>query len=161
MQPAKVPGRAGRWSHPVKKREPKKGIRHKLDEIYDSLESENVRVEANEEPPEPESREAPLREEATLDPVQQYLREIGKVRLLTPKEEIELARRIEKGDKAAREKMIQSNLRLVVYIAKHYASRSYGLSLLDLIQEGNLGLFKAVERYNWRRGVRFPTYARW
>jgi hypothetical protein len=69
------------------------------------------------------------------------------VRLLTPKEEIELARRIEKGDAAAREKMIQSNLRLVVYIAKHYASRSYGLSLLDLVQEGNLGLFKAVERY--------------
>jgi RNA polymerase primary sigma factor len=160
MQPVKAPGRAGRWHHPLKKQEPKKAI-HKLDEIYDSLESENVRVPADEEPAEPESREAPQREEAALEPVQQYLREIGKVRLLTPKEEIDLARCIEKGDKAAREKMIQSNLRLVVYIAKHYASRSYGLSLLDLIQEGNLGLFKAVERYNWRRGVRFPTYARW
>jgi len=91
--------------------------------------------------------------------VQHYLREIGRVRLLTPKEEIELARRIEKGDAAAREKMIQANLRLVVYIAKHYASRSYGLSLLDLIQEGNLGLFKAVERYNWRRGSGFPPMA--
>jgi len=67
----------------VKKREAKKGVR-KLDQIYDSLESENVRVVADEETPEPESREAPLREEATLDPVQQYLREIGKVRLLTP-----------------------------------------------------------------------------
>ncbi|MBK7552843.1 MAG: sigma-70 family RNA polymerase sigma factor [Syntrophaceae bacterium] len=103
----------------------------------------------------------PRREDVSLDPVQHYLREIGRVRLLTPKEEIELARRIEKGDAAAREQMIRANLRLVVYIAKHYASRSYGLSLLDLIQEGNMGLFKAVERYNWRRGVRFPTYARW
>ncbi len=149
------------------KRGTKKEVRKQLTEIYDSLESENVRVPVDEEAPaweiepKPKRDEAPLREEATLDPVQHYLREIAKVRLLTPREEIELGRLIEKGDKAAREKMIQSNLRLVVYIAKHYASRSYGLSLLDLIQEGNLGLFKAVERYNWRRGVRFPTYARW
>jgi RNA polymerase primary sigma factor len=145
----------------LKKREPKKEGRRKLVEIFDSLESENVRVSVEEEPPEPQDREAPRREDVTLDPVQHYMREIGRVRLLTPKEEIELARRIEKGDPAARERMIQANLRLVVYIAKHYASRSYGLSLLDLVQEGNLGLFKAVERYNWRRGVRFPTYARW
>jgi RNA polymerase primary sigma factor len=145
----------------LKKREPKKEGRRKLAEIFDSLESENVRVSVEEEPPEPQDREAPRREDVSLDPVQHYLREIGRVRLLTPKEEIELARRIEKGDTAARERMIQANLRLVVYIAKHYASRSYGLSLLDLVQEGNLGLFKAVERYNWRRGVRFPTYARW
>ena len=145
----------------MKKREPKKEGRRKLVEIFDSLESENVRVSVEEEPPEPRDSEAPRREDITLDPVQHYLREIGRVRLLTPKEEIELARRIEKGDRLARERMIQANLRLVVYIAKHYASRSYGLSLLDLVQEGNLGLFKAVERYNWRRGVRFPTYARW
>ncbi len=149
------------------KRGTKKEVRKQLTEIYDSLESENVRVPVDEEAPaweiepEPKRDEAPLRDEAILDPVQHYLREIAKVRLLTPREEIELGRLIEKGDKAAREKMIQSNLRLVVYIAKHYVSRSYGLSLLDLIQEGNLGLFKAVERYNWRRGVRFPTYARW
>lgn len=135
--------------------------RRKLVEIFDSLEAEHVRVSMEEEPPEVESRPVPRQEDVSLDPVQHYLREIGRVRLLTPKEEIELARRIEKGDAAARERMIQANLRLVVYIAKHYVSRSYGLSLLDLIQEGNMGLFKAVERYNWRRGVRFPTYARW
>ncbi len=135
--------------------------RRKLVEIFDSLEAEHVRVSVEEEPPEVESPPVPRREDVSLDPVQHYLREIGRVRLLTPKEEIELARRIEKGDAAARERMIQANLRLVVYIAKHYVSRSYGLSLLDLIQEGNMGLFKAVERYNWRRGVRFPTYARW
>ena len=139
----------------------KKEGRRKLVQIFDSLEAENVRVSVDEEPPEPESPALPRREDITLDPVQHYLREIGRVRLLTPREEIELARLIEKGDAAARERMIQSNLRLVVYIAKHYAGRSYGLSLLDLVQEGNLGLFKAVERYNWRRGVRFPTYARW
>ena len=139
----------------------KKEGRRKLVEIFDSLEAENVRVSADEEPPEPEGPPLPRREDISLDPVQHYLREIGRVRLLTPKEEIDLARRIEKGDAAARERMIQANLRLVVYIAKHYVGRSYGLSLLDLIQEGNMGLFKAVERYNWRRGVRFPTYARW
>ena len=139
----------------------KKEGRRKLVEIFDSLEAEHVRVSVEEDPPEVESRPVPRREDVSLDPVQHYLREIGRVRLLTPKEEIDLARRIEKGDAAARERMIQANLRLVVYIAKHYVSRSYGLSLLDLIQEGNMGLFKAVERYNWRRGVRFPTYARW
>lgn len=139
----------------------KKEGRRKLVEIFDSLEAEHVRVSVEEQPPEVESPPMPRREDVSLDPVQHYLREIGRVRLLTPKEEIDLARRIEKGDAAARERMIQANLRLVVYIAKHYVSRSYGLSLLDLIQEGNMGLFKAVERYNWRRGVRFPTYARW
>jgi RNA polymerase primary sigma factor len=138
----------------------KKEGRRKLAEIFDSLEAEHVRVPA-EGPPEADEPPVPRREDVSLDPVQHYLREIGRVRLLPPKEEIELARRIEKGDAAAREQMIRANLRLVVYIAKHYASRSYGLSLLDLIQEGNMGLFKAVERYNWRRGVRFPTYARW
>jgi len=145
----------------VKKSGSRKEGRPKLVEIFDSLEAEQVRVPAEEEPPEAESPPVPRREDDSLDPVQHYLREIGRVRLLTPKEEIDLARRIEKGDAAARERMIQANLRLVVYIAKHYVGRSYGLSLLDLIQEGNMGLFKAVERYNWRRGVRFPTYARW
>jgi RNA polymerase primary sigma factor len=145
----------------VKKREPKQEHHRKLTEIYDFLESESVQVPGDEESAEPESAGAGKPEEAPLDPVQHYLREIGKVRLLTPKEEIDLARLVEKGDAAARERLIRANLRLVVYIAKHYSSRSYGLSLLDLVQEGNLGLFKAVERYDWRRGVRFPTYARW
>jgi len=145
----------------MKKREPKKEGRRKLVEIFDSLESENVRVSEEEEPPEPQEREVPRREDVSLDPVQHYLREIGRVRLLTPKEEIELARRIEKGDAAAREKMIQANLRLVVYIAKHYSSRSYGLSLLDLVQEGNIGLMKAVEKFDHHKGCKFSTYAIW
>ena len=85
----------------MKKREPKKDGRRKLAEIFDSLESENVRVSVEEEPPEPARPVTPRREDVSLDPVQHYLREIGRVRLLTPKEEIELARRIEKGDAAA------------------------------------------------------------
>ncbi|MBI2322005.1 MAG: sigma-70 family RNA polymerase sigma factor [Chloroflexi bacterium] len=93
------------------------------------------------------------------DPVRLYLREIRSARLLTAVEEVELARRIEAGDERAAERMIRSNLRLVVSIAKKYTGR--GLSLLDLIQEGNVGLMRAVERYDWRRGFRFSTYATW
>jgi RNA polymerase primary sigma factor len=95
----------------------------------------------------------------STDPVRQYLREIGKVALLTAEEEIELAKRYEKGDKKAKDKLTESNLRLVVSIAKKYIGR--GLSLLDLIQEGNQGLIRAVEKYDWRRGYKFSTYATW
>lgn len=95
----------------------------------------------------------------STDPVRQYLREIGKVPLLTAEEEIELAKRYEKGDKKAKDKLIESNLRLVVSIAKKYIGR--GLSLLDLIQEGNQGLIRAVEKYDWRKGYKFSTYATW
>jgi len=95
----------------------------------------------------------------TSDPVRMYLREIGKVPLLTKEEEVELAKRIEKGDKRAKEKLIVSNLRLVVSIAKKYLNR--GLSFLDLIQEGNTGLMRAVEKFDWRRGYKFSTYATW
>jgi len=88
-----------------------------------------------------------------------YLREIGKISLLTAKDEIELAKRIEKRSLAAKKKLTESNLRLVVSIAKKYVGR--GLTLLDLIQEGNQGLIRAVEKYDWRRGYKFSTYATW
>ncbi|HBC73236.1 MAG: RNA polymerase sigma factor [Candidatus Amesbacteria bacterium GW2011_GWB1_47_19] len=96
---------------------------------------------------------------ATTDPVRMYLREIGKIPLLKPEEEISLAQRIEKGDRRAKRKLTESNLRLVVSIAKKYVMR--GLSLLDLIQEGNQGLIRAVEKYDWRKGYKFSTYATW
>lgn len=95
----------------------------------------------------------------TSDPVRMYLREIGKIPLLVAKDEIDLAKRIEKGSLAAKKKLTESNLRLVVSIAKKYVGR--GLSLLDLIQEGNQGLIRAVEKYDWRRGYKFSTYATW
>ena len=95
----------------------------------------------------------------TTDPVRMYLREIGKIPLLKPEEEISLAQKIEKGDRKAKKKLTESNLRLVVSIAKKYVMR--GLSLLDLIQEGNQGLIRAVEKYDWRKGYKFSTYATW
>jgi len=93
------------------------------------------------------------------DSIQMYLREIGKVPLLTGEEEISLAQRIGKGDAAARKKLTEANLRLVVSIAKKYMGRNLGL--LDLIQEGNLGLFRAVEKFDWTKGYKFSTYATW
>lgn len=95
----------------------------------------------------------------STDPVRQYLREIGKVPLLNAEEEVELAKRYEEADRRAKDKLTESNLRLVVSIAKKYIGR--GLSLLDLIQEGNQGLIRAVEKYDWRRGYKFSTYATW
>src|SRR3990167_4755430 len=95
----------------------------------------------------------------TTDPVRMYLREIGKIPLLKPPEEISLAQKIEKGDRKAKKKLTESNLRLVVSIAKKYVMR--GLSLLDLIQEGNQGLIRALEKYDWRKGYKFSTYATW
>ena len=93
------------------------------------------------------------------DSIQMYLREIGKVPLLTGEEEMELAKRIGKGDVAARKRLTEANLRLVVSIAKKYMGRNLGL--LDLIQEGNLGLFRAVDKFDWRKGFKFSTYATW
>ncbi|MFA5106719.1 MAG: RNA polymerase sigma factor RpoD [Patescibacteria group bacterium] len=93
------------------------------------------------------------------DSIQMYLREIGKVPLLTADEEIQLAKRKEKGDVEAAKRMVQANLRLVVSIAKKFTGRS--LSLLDLIQEGNIGLFRAVEKFDYRKGYKFSTYATW
>ncbi|MFA6183585.1 MAG: RNA polymerase sigma factor RpoD [Parcubacteria group bacterium] len=95
------------------------------------------------------------------DSVQMYLREIGKVPLLKSDDEVRLAKLIEKGDIPAKQKLTESNLRLVVSIAKKYVGRSNNLSLLDLIQEGNIGLFKAVEKFDYHKGYKFSTYATW
>jgi RNA polymerase primary sigma factor len=95
----------------------------------------------------------------TTDALQLFLNEAGRYPLLTAQEEVELAKRIERGDKAAKDRMINSNLRLVVSIAKKY--QGHGLSLLDLIQEGIIGLIRAVEKFDWRRGYKFSTYATW
>jgi len=96
---------------------------------------------------------------ATSDPVRLYLREIGRVKLLTAEQEVSLARRIEHGGEAAKRQLVEANLRLVVSIARRYAGR--GLSLLDLVQQGNLGLIRAVEKFDYRRGFKFSTYATW
>jgi RNA polymerase primary sigma factor len=93
------------------------------------------------------------------DPVRMYLKEIGKVPLLTAEQEIELAKRMEEGDEEAKKKLAEANLRLVVSIAKRYVGR--GMLFLDLIQEGNLGLIKAVEKFDYRKGYKFSTYATW
>ena len=95
------------------------------------------------------------------DPIQLYLKEIGRVSFLTPDEEKDLARKIEKGDEESKKGLAQANLRLVVSIAKKYIGRSPNLTFLDLIQEGNLGLFRAVEKFDWRKGYKFSTYATW
>jgi len=97
----------------------------------------------------------------SFDNVQMYLKEIGRVPLLTAHEEVKLAKLIECGEEEARQKLTQANLRLVVNIAKRYVGRSRNLSLLDLIQEGNIGLFKAVEKFDYHRGYKFSTYATW
>ncbi|MEK7630804.1 MAG: sigma-70 family RNA polymerase sigma factor [Patescibacteria group bacterium] len=102
-----------------------------------------------------------LEKDSSQDSVQMYLREIGRISLLKGEEERQLAMRIEKGDEDAKSKLTQANLRLVVSIAKRYVGRSSNLSLLDLIQEGNIGLFRAVEKFDWRRGFKFSTYATW
>jgi RNA polymerase primary sigma factor len=97
--------------------------------------------------------------ESTTDALQLFLREAGRHQLLTAAQEVELAKRIERGDERAKAHMIQANLRLVVSIAKNY--RNQGLPFLDLIQEGTLGLIRAVEKFDWRRGYKFSTYATW
>jgi RNA polymerase primary sigma factor len=99
--------------------------------------------------------------DSTSDLVQMYLREIGRVPLLKGEDEIRLAKAIEKGDLAAKQKLTEANLRLVVSIAKKYVGRSHNLSLLDLIQEGNIGLFRAVEKFDYKKGFKFSTYATW
>ena len=93
------------------------------------------------------------------DPVRMYLKEIGRIPLLSSEEEIELAKRMEMGDEEAKKKLSEANLRLTVSIAKRYSGR--GMQFLDLIQEGNLGLIKAVEKFDYRKGYKFSTYATW
>jgi RNA polymerase primary sigma factor len=133
-----------------------------IDHGVELMEGEQHKSPPHEEP-EPElEKVAPkldLTVEPSLDSLRLYLREIGKVPLLTADEEVSLAKRIERGDMSAKTQMIEANLRLVVSIAKSYLGR--GLSFLDLIQEGSLGLIRAVEKFDYRKGFKFSTYATW
>jgi RNA polymerase primary sigma factor len=115
--------------------------------------------DADKEPDAPRKPEIDLTVEPSLDSLRLYLRSIGKVELLTADREVSLAKRIERGDLLAKQEMVEANLRLVVSIAKGYLGR--GLSFLDLIQEGSLGLIRAVEKFDYRRGYKFSTYATW
>lgn len=143
-----------------------------IDKVYETLEEMGIDIiNDNEEDIIPEEvimpeEETPEELDLTIpeginidDPVRMYLKEIGKVPLLTAEEEVELAKRIEKGDMEAKRKLAEANLRLVVSIAKRYVGR--GMLFLDLIQEGNLGLIKAVEKFDYRKGYKFSTYATW
>ena len=138
-----------------------------LDELYAALEMRGVQVaeEETELPLLDEEQIGKLEHELSAegvaldDPVKTYLKEIGRVPLLTPEEEIDLAIRISNGDEAAKKRLSEANLRLVVSIAKRYVGR--GMLFLDLIQEGNLGLIKAVEKFDYTKGYKFSTYATW
>lgn len=150
-----------------------------LEALYDKLENAGIRVVGSEEILKIETdklsedfdeekkgkkkKERPMEEvgDSTSDLVQMYLREIGRVPLLKGEDEIRLAKAIEKGDLNAKQKLTEANLRLVVSIAKKYVGRSHNLSLLDLIQEGNIGLFRAVEKFDYKKGFKFSTYATW
>ena len=142
-----------------------------IEKIYDTLESsgveivddmEDLQIDDAEIAKEVEGAEAPDAGADTVsidDPVKVSLKAIGRVPLLTPEEEIELAVRIGEGDEAAKQRLSEANLRLVVSIAKRYLGR--GMQFLDLIQEGNLGLIKAVEKFDYTKGFKFSTYATW
>ena len=136
-----------------------------LEALYGRLEESGIRVDEVREylsiPKEEEIEKRKVEEEAPLDSVQMYLKEIGRISFVTAEQEKELAKRIEKGDIESKKQLARANLRLVVSIAKRYVGRSANLTLLDLIQEGNLGLFRAVEKFDWRRGYKFSTYATW
>ena len=140
-----------------------------LEGLYERLEGANINIiesgrvfeeEKNKEYEEKKKIEVEFGD-ASADSVQMYLKEIGRYPLLTGDEEVELAKRIEKNDESARQKLALSNLRLVVSIAKKYVGRSANLTMLDLIQEGNIGLFKAVEKFDYKKGYKFSTYATW
>ncbi|WP_207640164.1 RNA polymerase sigma factor RpoD [Desulfofundulus thermocisternus] len=142
-----------------------------IDDIYEKLASMGIEVvpevpdlepmdDAVIEPSAEEDVDLSIPEGIAIDdPVRMYLKEIGRIPLLTPEEEIELAKRIEQGDEEAKRRLAEANLRLVVSIAKRYVGR--GMLFLDLIQEGNLGLIKAVEKFDYRKGYKFSTYATW
>jgi RNA polymerase primary sigma factor len=133
-----------------------------IDHGVDLMEGEQHKHPPHEQPEPEEEKTTPkldLTVEPSLDSLRLYLREIGKVPLLTADQEVYLAKRIERGDMSAKTQMIEANLRLVVSIAKSYLGR--GLSFLDLIQEGSLGLIRAVEKFDYRKGYKFSTYATW
>ena len=141
-----------------------------LDKLLETLEQLNIEVvdedieqdlkKIEEEPEETEEEVFAVPDGVSIDdPVRMYLKEIGKVALLTPAEEVELAQKMGEGDQEAKRKLAEANLRLVVSIAKRYVGR--GMQFLDLIQEGNLGLIKAVEKFDYKKGYKFSTYATW
>ena len=135
-----------------------------LEEIYDNFKERGIEIKEVQEFLEVKTKKEKKEKKASvgkIDPIQIYLKEIGKTGFLTAKEEKELAKRIELEDEDAKNKLALANLRLVVSIAKKYVGRSPNLTLLDLIQEGNLGLFKAVKKFDWRKGYKFSTYATW
>ncbi len=137
-----------------------------IDKIYETVENMSIDIvgelEEDDEDTQTNENEAEISVPEGIsidDPVRMYLKEIGKVSLLTAEEEVELARRMEQGDPEAKRRLAEANLRLVVSIAKRYVGR--GMLFLDLIQEGNLGLIKAVEKFDYRKGYKFSTYATW
>ncbi|HLU23842.1 RNA polymerase sigma factor RpoD [Lederbergia graminis] len=151
---------------------------HQMDEYYEQLTDQGIQLleenedsEDSDESPDADEIQKDSEEEFDLndlsvppgvkinDPVRMYLKEIGRVDLLSAEEEIELAKRIEKGDEEAKKRLAEANLRLVVSIAKRYVGR--GMLFLDLIQEGNMGLIKAVEKFDYDKGFKFSTYATW
>ncbi len=130
--------------------------------VFNLLQEMEITVKDSEDEEEEQEKAAelePLEGISIDDPVRMYLKEIGRVPLLTAQEEVDLAKRMERGDEEAKRKLIEANLRLVVAIAKKYVGR--GMLFLDLIQEGNLGLIRAVEKFDWRKGFKFSTYATW
>jgi len=135
-----------------------------LEKVYDNFKDRGVQIKEMQEFLETKTKKEKKGRKALIgkiDPIQMYLKEIGKSGFLSAKEEKELAKRIEAGDEEAKNRLALANLRLVVSIAKKYVGRSPNLTLLDLIQEGNLGLFKAVKKFDWRKGYKFSTYATW
>jgi RNA polymerase primary sigma factor len=128
-----------------------------IDDFYHALEELHIEVVVVVEEDEPEAVEEPR--EVSTDALQLFLKDIGKVDLLTAAQEVELAKRIERGDHGAKQEMVEANLRLVVSIAKKY--RNQGLPFLDLIQEGTIGLVRAAEKFDYRKGFKFSTYATW
>ena len=132
-----------------------------INEFIDTIEKNGIKIiKSHEEDVAKEDLDEIITQVSVDDPVKTYLKDIGKVPLLTGDEEIELAKRMAEGDEAAKAKLSESNLRLVVSIAKRYVSRS-NMQFLDLIQEGNIGLLKAVEKFDFTKGFRFSTYATW
>ncbi len=135
-----------------------------IDEIYETLSNMGISIveaveEAEEEEVE-EEEEISVPEGVSIDdPVRMYLKEIGRIKLLTAEEEVDLAKRMEEGEEEAKRRLVEANLRLVVSIAKRYVGR--GMLFLDLIQEGNMGLIKAVEKFDYHKGYKFSTYATW
>ena len=129
-----------------------------LDELYQALEEQHIEIVSSaDDADDAEAEEHAI--EASTDALQLFLKDIGRVELLTAAQEVELAKRIERGDHRAKQEMIEANLRLVVSIAKRY--RNQGLPFLDLIQEGTIGLVRAAEKFDYRKGFKFSTYATW